>query len=55
MPYQRHASSMLTPDFVNKSKTFDYRMTVPLFHLGRDGQLDEVPGYSRPCAATLMR
>ena len=29
-------------DFVNKAKTSDYRMTVPLFNLGRDGQLDEV-------------
>ena len=29
-------------DFVNKAKTSDYRMAVPLFHLGRDGQLDEV-------------
>ena len=29
-------------DFANKAKTSDYRMTVPLFHLGRDGQLDEV-------------
>tara|TARA_B100000963_G_scaffold55107_1_gene43254 strand:- start:2673 stop:3887 length:1215 start_codon:yes stop_codon:yes gene_type:complete len=29
-------------DFVNKAKTSDYRMTVPLFHLGQDGQLDEV-------------
>ena len=29
-------------DFANKAKTSDYRMTVPLFHHGRDGQLDEV-------------
>ena len=29
-------------NFVNKAKTSDYRMTMPLFHLGRDGQLDEV-------------
>ena len=29
-------------DFVNKAKTSDYRMKVPLFNLDRDGQLDEI-------------
>ncbi len=29
-------------DFVNKAKTSDYRMAVPMFHLSRDGKLDEV-------------
>lgn len=29
-------------DFANKAKTSDYRMSVPLFHLGSDDQLDEV-------------
>lgn len=29
-------------DFANKAKTSDYRMSVPLFHMGPDGQLDEV-------------
>ncbi len=29
-------------DFVNKAKTSDYRMHVPLFHCGASGELDEV-------------
>lgn len=29
-------------DFVNKAKTSDYRMQVPLFHCDASGQLDEV-------------
>ncbi len=29
-------------DFANKAKTSDYRMQVPLFHLDRAGDLDEV-------------
>jgi gamma-butyrobetaine dioxygenase len=29
-------------NFVNKANTSDYRMAVPLFHLGPEGQLDEV-------------
>jgi gamma-butyrobetaine dioxygenase len=41
-PQTFHLLSQTSIDFVNKAKTSDYRMTVPLFNLGRDGKLDEV-------------
>ena len=48
-----HLLSQTPIDFVYKTKTSDYRTTVPLFHLGWIGQLDEVRWTSWLRAPTL--